>query len=91
MGLAAIPIGVGKLMPSPSCATYDECVNGYKNVETLLICFGGVGFVASLLLNIADASSRKHVLNWSDAKLKAFEQAEAEDGESVDARLLQAN
>jgi MFS family permease len=92
LGLAAIPIGVGKLMPSPSCATYDECVNGYKNVETLLICFGGAGFVASLLLNVADASARKHVLNWSDAKLKAFEKAEAEGGgEGVEARLLSSS
>jgi hypothetical protein len=79
-------------MPSPSCATYDECVRGYKNVETLLIGFGAAGFVASLFLNVADAASRKHVLNWSDAKLKAFEKEEAErSSEDMGARLLGAN
>jgi hypothetical protein len=45
-----------------------------------------------LLLNVADASARKHVLNWSDAKLKAFEKAEAEGGgEGVEARLLSSS
>ena len=65
-------MGVGKLMPSPHCASYDECVKGYTHVETLLICFGAAGFAASAMLNVADSRSRVHVLNWSAKKVEAF-------------------
>ena len=76
-------------MPSPRCATYEECVQGYKNVETLLILFGGVGFFASALLNVADARSRVHVLNWSAKKVDAFLAKSKEEAEGSDAWLLQ--
>ena len=35
LGLAAIPLGVGKLQPTTSCPTYDDCVASWTRVETL--------------------------------------------------------
>jgi hypothetical protein len=79
-------------MPSASsCPTYDECVRGYVNCEKLLICFGCVGVLASIALNVADYSSRVPVLNWSEARVQAAKKATllgADAQDSAELRLL---
>jgi MFS family permease len=72
LGMAAIPLGVGLLMPSPSCHPFDACVSSYEHAETLLIGFGLVGVLSSIALNIADYRCEVPVLNWSEAKVQAF-------------------
>ena len=75
LGLAAVPLGVGLLMPSPSCATYAACTGAYENAEKLLIGFGSVGVLASLALNAADYRAEIPVLNWPESKVEAFKKA----------------
>jgi hypothetical protein len=71
--------GVGKLMPSPKCPTYDDCVSHYTRVEMLLIGFGAVGFLSSLALALLDLSSKVPVLHWTAAKVAARKQKVLED------------
>lgn len=80
LGLAAIPLGVGKLQPAASCPTYDACVASWDRVELLLVCFGAAGFLASLCLNFVDARQRIPVLNWSSARVAAAREAEQQGG-----------
>lgn len=91
LGLAAIPLGIGVLQPSSKCSTYDECVNAYTKVETLLVCFGIVGFIASLALNFADAASSTHVLNWSAARVARARQETIEEEEQMSGMTLRAS
>ena len=78
LGLAAIPLGVGKLQPDACCPTYDACVASWGRVELLLVCFGALGFLASLGLNIVDCRQRIQVLNWSSARTEAARRADKE-------------
>ena len=61
-------------MPPPDCSTYATCVAYYTNVETLLICFGSVGFLAAVCLNVVDFQQTKPALNWSAARAAAFKE-----------------
>jgi hypothetical protein len=80
LGLAAIPLGVGALQPDACCASYDACVASWGRVETLLVCFGGVGFCATVALNVVDCRQRIQVLNWSNARVEAARREEQGEG-----------
>ena len=88
LGMAAIPLGIGLLQPSDCCVTYDVCVAAYNKVEILLVCFGVLGFAASLALNFADAASPTHVLNWSAARVEKAKQEKLEKREAEEAAHL---
>lgn len=72
LGLAAVPLAVGTLMPDPHCATYDACVASYTHVELLLIGLGTVGFMAGVGLCVADFRAPIPVLQWTEAKVQAW-------------------
>ena len=71
LGLAVVPLGVGLLMPAPTCRPFASCVAAYERAELLLIGFGAVGVAASIALNVVDAASKIPVLNWPEARVAA--------------------
>ena len=70
-GLAVAPMVIGTLMPNKNCATKEDCVRSYQNVELLLIGIGGVGMLSGVILNLVDCTRKDGiaVLNWTQMKV----------------------
>jgi hypothetical protein len=76
-------------MPASNCSPKQACVNSWNNTEFFFVGMGLLGTLSGIVLNIVDCRSKYHVLNLSDAAVKALRKAD-EVAESEGSVLIPA-